>query len=111
MDNFQKTKLKEIVKNHETYKTSEFMNKHIYGTELKEFIGTNLKRVHINDKYHADLMGIEIKPASEYGSESILFYVNYYFDGTFNKVVNQQYFDFIEDFKLFDGELFITIKV
>jgi hypothetical protein len=81
------------IKIHETHKRSEFLEKHIYGKELKEFMGTDLKELIVNHEgteKRFDLLGIEVI------DRSILFYVKYYFEGAIYNMINQQFLSCIE---------------
>jgi hypothetical protein len=73
------------IKIHETHKRSEFLEKHIYGKELKEFMGTDLKELIVNHEGTEKVI-----------DRSILFYVKYYFEGAIYNMINQQFLSCIE---------------
>jgi len=117
------------IKEHETFKQSEFFGKIIYGDELKEFMGTNLNtliiekldKTHFKDKSksisHFNLLGIEYKPESKYMPESLLFYCYYDFKyigvcGNYEyknyKIINQQAIRDFKTFEIKDNNIYIT---
>ena len=105
--------IKKIIKEHETFKQSDFFEKHIYGTDLKEFTGTNLDSVIIND-INFPLLGIEYIS----NNKSIMFYcihtlkdigVSGNYEGKKYKIINQQFIKDFKNIKLENNNLYITI--
>lgn len=111
--------IKATIKEYETSLKCDLIEKHVYGTEMRYFKGTKLRELHINNKYHAHLIGIKIEPKSHYMPESVQFFVKMSYtdlgvcglpEKKVYQVINQQCIKDIESFKCEYGDIYITLK-
>ena len=105
--------IKKIIKEHETFKQFDFFEKHIYGSDLKEFMGTLLNSVVINDR-NFPLLGVEYisntKTIRNYCIHTVKdIGVSGNYEDKQYKIINQQFIKNFKNIKLENNNLYITI--